>query len=89
MTATAKRRVSEKLFRADRNAVTGLMKGMGYGKNYQYAHDFDSGVAPDQTYLPDRLKGRRYYIPRPLGAEPELSKRVRPDSDQAKRQQKQ
>jgi putative ATPase len=59
-----------------RNAVTGLMKGMGYGKNYQYAHDYEGGVAPDQTYLPDRLKGRRYYVPRTLGKEPELSKRV-------------
>jgi putative ATPase len=61
-----------------RNAVTGLMKGMGYGQGYQYAHDYDQGIAPDQTYLPDRLKGRRYYQPRPLGKEPELSKRVRP-----------
>jgi putative ATPase len=72
-----------------RNAVTGMMRGMGYGKNYQYAHDYEGGIAPDQTYLPDRLKGRRYYIPRQLGKEPELSKRLRPPSQQPKRQQQQ
>jgi putative ATPase len=58
-----------------RNAVTGLMRGLGYGKGYQYAHDFEGGVAPDQTYLPQRLSGRRYYIPRNLGREPELARR--------------
>jgi hypothetical protein len=45
-----------------RNAVTGLMRGLGYGKGCQYAHDFEGGVAPDQTHLPPRLAGRRYYI---------------------------
>ena len=44
-----------------RNAVTGLMKNLGYGKGYKYAHDFDGGIAPDQTYLPERLNGRRYF----------------------------
>jgi putative ATPase len=57
-----------------RNAVTGLMRGLGYGKGYQYAHDYEGGVAPDQTYLPQRLAGSRYYIPRNLGREPELTK---------------
>jgi putative ATPase len=56
-----------------RNAVTGLMHGMGYGRGYQYAHDYEGGVAPDQTYLPERLRGRRYYIPRQLGRERELA----------------
>jgi putative ATPase len=58
-----------------RNAVTPLMRQLGYGKNYDYAHDHETGVAPDQTYLPDRLRGRRYYIPRNLGREPELARR--------------
>jgi putative ATPase len=58
-----------------RNAVTPLMRQLGYGKNYDYAHDHDTGVAPDQTYLPDRLQGRRYYVPRNLGREPELARR--------------
>jgi putative ATPase len=57
-----------------RNAVTPLMKGLGYGKGYDYAHNHDTGVAPDQTYLPERLKGRRYYEPRGLGKEPEMGK---------------
>jgi putative ATPase len=55
-----------------RNAPTGLMRGMGYGRGYQYAHDYETGVAPDQAYLPERLKGRRYYTPRPLGREREV-----------------
>jgi putative ATPase len=58
-----------------RNAVTGLMRGMGYGRGYQYAHDFEGGVAPEQTYLPERLKGRRYYVPKPLGNEREVWER--------------
>ena len=45
-----------------RNAVTGLMKGMGYGKGYRYAHDY-AGNAVEQRHLPDRLAGRRYYTP--------------------------
>jgi putative ATPase len=58
-----------------RNAVTGLMHGMGYGRGYQYAHDYEGGVAPDQTYLPERLAGRRYYLPRQLGREKDLAER--------------
>ena len=45
-----------------RNAPTGLMKSMGYGKGYKYAHDFDGGVA-DQVHLPDKLKGSKVYKP--------------------------
>ncbi len=44
-----------------RNAVTGLMQKLGYGKGYKYAHNFEGGIAPDQTYLPERLTGRKYY----------------------------
>jgi putative ATPase len=58
-----------------RNAVTGLMRGMGYGRGYQYAHDYDGGVAPDQSYLPERLQGHHYYVPRPLGREREIWER--------------
>ncbi len=47
-----------------RNAVTGLMRNLGYGKGYKYAHDYEGGVAPDQAYLPDRLKGKKYYRPK-------------------------
>ena len=51
-----------------RNAVTGLMKGMGYGKGYQYAHDHP-GQFVEQEYLPPSLKGRRYYQPSQEGRE--------------------
>ncbi len=54
-----------------RNAVTGLMRGMGYGQGYKYAHDYAGGVAPDQTYLPERVKGHRYYEPKGIGWEKE------------------
>jgi putative ATPase len=47
-----------------RNAPTGLMKSMGYGKGYQYAHDHEGGVA-EQVHMPDRLKGRAVYKPNP------------------------
>ena len=43
-----------------RNAPTALMKGLGYGKDYQYAHDFEEGKA-DMECLPDVLKGKKYY----------------------------
>src|SRR5262249_36581003 len=55
-----------------RNAVTGLMKSMGYGKGYQYAHDY-AGAKVDQQPLPDQLVGRRYYAPSANGAEPDLA----------------
>ncbi|MGE0060023.1 MAG: replication-associated recombination protein A, partial [Dehalococcoidia bacterium] len=47
-----------------RNAVTGLMRQLGYGKGYKYAHDYAGGIAPDQTYLPERLQGKKYYRPK-------------------------
>jgi putative ATPase len=47
-----------------RNAVTGLMRQIGYGKGYKYAHDYEGGIAPDQTYLPERLTGKKYYQPK-------------------------
>lgn len=53
-----------------RNAVTGLMRGMGYGAGYQYAHDFDGHVPPDQTHRPPSAEGHRYYVPGTLGDEP-------------------
>ena len=47
-----------------RNAVTGLMRSMGYGRDYKYAHDYESGVA-DQVHMPEKLKGRKVYKPGP------------------------
>lgn len=43
-----------------RNAPTGLMKGLGYGRDYKYAHDFE-GAKTDMVCLPEKLKGRKYY----------------------------
>lgn len=51
-----------------RNAPTGLMKKLGYGKDYKYAHDFE-GAKVDQEHLPPSLKGRRYYSPTDRGWE--------------------
>jgi putative ATPase len=59
-----------------RNAVTGLMREMGYGKEYKYAHDHEGHFAPMQN-LPDRLKGRRYYRPSDQGHEREVAERLR------------
>jgi putative ATPase len=45
-----------------RNAATGLMRQLGYGKDYQYAHDFPDAKI-DQQHLPDELKDRKFYEP--------------------------
>jgi len=47
-----------------RNAVTGLMRSMGYGRDYKYAHDFEGGVA-NQVHMPEKLKKRKVYTPGP------------------------
>ncbi len=47
-----------------RNAVTSLMRELGYGKGYRYVHD-DAGASTEQGHLPEALKGRRYYRPKP------------------------
>jgi len=59
-----------------RNAPTPLMSKLGYGKDYKYAHDYEDHVAPDTTYLPESLQGRRYYVPTELGAEARLKERL-------------
>jgi putative ATPase len=46
-----------------RNAPTGLMKGLGYGKDYKYAHDYQSKRAEEMDCLPSPLRGRKYYHP--------------------------
>ncbi|OLC01102.1 MAG: AAA family ATPase [Nitrospirae bacterium 13_1_20CM_2_62_14] len=48
-----------------RNAVTSLMRDLGYGQDYKYVHD-DPSAKTDQTHLPDRLKGKRYYRPKSI-----------------------
>jgi putative ATPase len=58
-----------------RNAVTGLMKNIGYGQGYKYAHNFDDKVT-DMTCLPDNLAGRTYYKPTDQGFEQRLRLRL-------------
>ena len=58
-----------------RNAVTRLMKEVGYGRGYRYAHAEPEGVGGIEC-LPDSLRGRRYYRPRASGEEAELSRRL-------------
>jgi putative ATPase len=58
-----------------RNAPTGLMKNLGYGKDYQYAHDHEEKVANMQC-LPDNLAGRSWYKPTDQGFEQRLGTRL-------------
>jgi len=58
-----------------RNAPTQLMKQLGHGKGYRYAHDAPEHFDPAETFLPDSLRGRTYYEPTDLGAEAELKRR--------------
>jgi putative ATPase len=58
-----------------RNAVTSLMKQVGYGKGYQYAHNLETKVA-DMDCLPDNLRGRTYYHPTAQGKEKLLGQRL-------------
>jgi len=54
-----------------RNAPTGLMRDLDYGKGYQYAHDFENNFA-DQEYLPETLAGQKFYEPGTNARENEL-----------------
>ena len=58
-----------------RNAVTGLMRESGYGKDYRYAHNYPEHFV-DQECLPPSLKDRRYYKPTQEGSEKEIKERL-------------
>ena len=58
-----------------RNAPTSLMKEIGYGKDYKYAHDYKEGFTP-QDYLPEKLRDRRYYLPTDRGYEKTIKQRL-------------
>ena len=60
---------------AIRNAPTPLMKSLGYGKGYQYAHNLPDSVA-DMECLPDELRGRKYYRPTDRGFEKTIQERI-------------
>jgi len=58
-----------------RNAPTGLMKELGYGRGYLYAHDSPDAYLP-QEYLPDELRGTAFYAPGPFGYERKVAERM-------------
>jgi len=58
-----------------RNAVTSLMKEVGYGKDYDYAHDHAVGTTDMET-MPERLRDRTYYEPGTIGFEKDIRKRM-------------
>jgi len=66
-----------------RNAPTSLMKDLGYGKGYKYAHEFE-GHYVEQQHLPDSMKGKKFYTPGMLGYERHISERLRQLINRAK-----
>ena len=59
-----------------RNAITPLMKELGYGKGYEYAHDVPEAVVP-LDYLPEELAGAVFYEPSAFGFEEKIAQRLR------------
>ena len=71
----AAREVAEPVPLHLRNAVTGLMKDVGYGDGYQYAHDAEEKLT-NMTCLPDSMAGKRYYVPAGQGEEKAFVQRL-------------
>ncbi len=59
-----------------RNAPTKLMKDIGYGKEYKYAHDYDNNFV-EENYLPEELNGIQFYFPTENGQEKNLKDRLK------------
>jgi putative ATPase len=59
-----------------RNAPTKLMQGLGYGRDYRYAHDEAGGYAAGEDYFPEEMSPRRYYDPPPRGLELKISEKL-------------
>jgi len=59
-----------------RNAPTSLMKDIGYGEGYRYAHDETDAVAAGETYFPDDMPERTYYHPVPRGLEEKIAEKL-------------
>jgi putative ATPase len=59
-----------------RNAPTGLMKELGYGSGYRYAHDEPDAYAAGERYFPDDMPDRHYYRPTPRGMEQRIGERL-------------
>ena len=60
-----------------RNPVTKLMEKIGYGKDYKYPHNFEGHLVKGETYLPEKLKGRKYYHPTEQGEEKKIKERLK------------
>jgi putative ATPase len=69
-----------------RNAPTKLLRALDYGKEYQYDHEFPDAIAPDQSYLPEGLRGVRWYTPSERGFEQQMGERLRWIAAHRKRQ---
>ena len=70
-----------------RNAPTKLMKGLGYGREYRYAHDEPDGFAAGESYLPEGVAAPTFYEPAPRGLEQRIGERLsdlRRRNDEAK-----
>jgi putative ATPase len=59
-----------------RNAPTRLMKELGYGKEYRYAHDEPHAYAAGETYLPEGLEGTQWYRPVERGLEAKIKEKL-------------
>jgi putative ATPase len=59
-----------------RNAPTKLMKGLGYGKDYRYAHDEDEGYAAGENYFPDGMERPSWYRPTDRGLEAKIREKI-------------
>ena len=68
-----------------RNAPTRLMKDLGYGKDYQYAHDHEGGYVADEVYLPEALQGMSFYFPVDRGQEKAIGEWLQKIRESARR----
>jgi putative ATPase len=59
-----------------RNAPTKLMKELGYGRRYRYAHDEPEAYAAGENYFPEGVGRRRYYVPTDRGLEGKIAERL-------------
>ncbi|MDN5278096.1 MAG: putative ATPase [Clostridiales bacterium] len=59
-----------------RNAPTGMMKELGYGRRYKYPHDYANGFV-HETYLPEEIEGQRFYTPKKIGKEKIAAERLK------------
>ena len=70
-----------------RNSPTGLMKELGYGEDYRYAHDEEGAFAAGETYFPDDMPQRKYYHPVPRGLELKIGEKLAEMARRNKQQQ--